>query len=103
MKSKLLDLGEAVGTQSRSLPQELIDTLPTSKYKFGNLFKRKNLPCSYVYHGECITNGLALTRNVLFATLMFSGIILTNLLQNLMTRIHVPETSYDSYQARWAA
>ncbi|CAJ2669966.1 unnamed protein product [Trifolium pratense] len=50
------------------------------------------LPYSYVYHGECITNGLALTRNVLFATLMFSGIILTNLLQNLMTRIHVPET-----------
>jgi len=39
---ELLDLGEAVGTQSRGLPQELIDTLPTSKYKFGSLFKRKN-------------------------------------------------------------
>lgn len=39
---ELLDLGEAVGTQSRGLSQELIDTLPTSKYKFGSLFKRKN-------------------------------------------------------------
>ncbi|RDY10371.1 E3 ubiquitin ligase BIG BROTHER [Mucuna pruriens] len=39
---ELLDLGEAVGTQSRGLSQELIDMLPTSKYKFGSLFKRKN-------------------------------------------------------------
>jgi len=31
-----------VGTHNRGLSQELIDTLPTSKYNFGNLFKRKN-------------------------------------------------------------
>ncbi|KAI9073740.1 hypothetical protein K1719_044287 [Acacia pycnantha] len=37
---ELLDLGDAVGTQSRGLPQELIDLLPTSKFKFGSLFKR---------------------------------------------------------------
>ncbi|KAH1222997.1 E3 ubiquitin ligase BIG BROTHER [Glycine max] len=79
---ELLDLGEAVGTQSRGLSQELIDMLPTSKYKFGNLFKRKNsgkrcvicqmtyrrgdqqmkLPCSHVYHGECITKWLSINK-----------------------------------------
>lgn len=39
---ELLDLGETVGTQSRGLSQELINLLPTSKYKFRNLiFRRK--------------------------------------------------------------
>ncbi|CAI0430996.1 unnamed protein product [Linum tenue] len=38
---ELLDLGEAVGTESRGLSQELISMLPTSKCKFGSFFSRK--------------------------------------------------------------
>ncbi|KAL2940493.1 E3 ubiquitin-protein ligase BIG BROTHER, partial [Bienertia sinuspersici] len=38
---ELLDLGEAVGTQSRGLPQELIKLIPTSRYKAGGFFSRK--------------------------------------------------------------
>ncbi|KAL3815071.1 hypothetical protein ACJIZ3_016339 [Penstemon smallii] len=38
---ELLDLGEAVGTESRGLSQELINVLPTSKYKSGGIFSRR--------------------------------------------------------------
>ncbi|KAH9617687.1 hypothetical protein KSS87_012288 [Heliosperma pusillum] len=38
---ELLDLGEAVGTESRGLSQELIKLLPTSRYKAGGFFSRK--------------------------------------------------------------
>lgn len=34
---ELLDLGEAVGTESRGLSVELISLLPTSKYKSGGI------------------------------------------------------------------
>jgi hypothetical protein len=37
---ELLDLGEAVGTQSRGLSQERISLLPVTKYKCG-FFSRK--------------------------------------------------------------
>ncbi|GAB2224575.1 hypothetical protein Droror1_Dr00005337 [Drosera rotundifolia] len=38
---ELLDLGEAVGTESRGLSHELIKLLPTSRYKAGGFFSRK--------------------------------------------------------------
>lgn len=79
---ELLDLGEAVGTQNRGLSQELIGLLPISKFKFGDLFKRKNsgkrcvicqmtykrgdqqikLPCGHLYHAECITKWLSINK-----------------------------------------
>lgn len=38
---ELLELGEAVGTQSRGLSQEMIALLPVSKYKY-SFFSRKS-------------------------------------------------------------
>ncbi|KAK9984046.1 hypothetical protein SO802_033571 [Lithocarpus litseifolius] len=79
---ELLDLGEVVGTQSRGLSQDLINLLPTSKYKFKNLFSAKKarercvvfqmrykrgdrqikLMCKHVYHSECITKWLSISK-----------------------------------------
>lgn len=80
---ELLELGEAVGTQSRGLSTELIKSLPTSRYKAGSFFSRKKskercviclltykigeqqitLPCKHVYHKKCGTKWLSINKN----------------------------------------
>ncbi|KAK6162969.1 hypothetical protein DH2020_002810 [Rehmannia glutinosa] len=105
---ELLDLGEAVGTQSRGLSQELINQLPTSKHKSGGIFSRRksedrcvicqmrykrgdrqiNLPCKHAYHTDyAAPSGLASTRHVQFATLRYlvmnQAIDYTNLLKDM--------------------
>ncbi|XP_009599844.1 E3 ubiquitin-protein ligase BIG BROTHER [Nicotiana tomentosiformis] len=79
---ELLDLGETVGTQSRGLPEELINLLPTTKYKSNSIFSRKkseercvicqmryrrgdrqiNLPCKHMYHTECGSKWLSINK-----------------------------------------
>lgn len=79
---ELLDLGEAVGTQSRGLSQELIKLLPTSRYKAGGFFSRKKskercviclvtykigdqqitLPCKHAYHSKCGRKWLSINK-----------------------------------------
>ncbi|XP_006649482.2 E3 ubiquitin-protein ligase BIG BROTHER isoform X1 [Oryza brachyantha] len=79
---ELLDLGEAVGTQSRGLSQEHISLLPVTKYKCGFFSRRKTrrercvicqmeyrrgnlqmtLPCKHVYHASCVTRWLSINK-----------------------------------------
>uniref|UniRef100_A0A803NDA8 RING-type domain-containing protein n=1 Tax=Chenopodium quinoa TaxID=63459 RepID=A0A803NDA8_CHEQI len=79
---ELLELGEAVGSQSRGLSQELIKLLPTSRYKAGGFFSRKKsrercviclvtykigdqqmtLPCKHVYHSKCGRKWLSINK-----------------------------------------
>ncbi|KAL6129910.1 hypothetical protein ACLB2K_068292 [Fragaria x ananassa] len=84
---ELLDLGEAVGTQSRGLSDELISMLPTTKYKCGSFFSRKksgerqgtkeeldksNCPAIIFTIVNASANGLASTRYAQSATLRYS-------------------------------
>lgn len=79
---ELLELGETVGTQSRGLSQELISSLPVSKYKCGFFCIRKSrkercvicqmeykrgdkqitLPCKHAYHVGCGTRWLSINK-----------------------------------------
>ncbi|XP_068637854.1 E3 ubiquitin-protein ligase BIG BROTHER isoform X2 [Aristolochia californica] len=79
---ELLDLGEAVGTQSRGLSQELISSLPVSKYKCSFFSRKKKrsercvicqmdfkrgerqmtLPCKHIYHASCVTRWLSINK-----------------------------------------
>ncbi|XP_058729929.1 E3 ubiquitin-protein ligase BIG BROTHER-like [Vicia villosa] len=79
---ELLELGEAVGTQSRGLTQEQIALLPVSKFKCGFFLRKKSrdercvicqmeykrgnkritLPCKHVYHATCGNKWLSINK-----------------------------------------
>ncbi|XP_015056503.1 E3 ubiquitin-protein ligase BIG BROTHER-like [Solanum pennellii] len=79
---ELLELGEAVGTQSRGLSQNQISLLPVTKFKCGFFsrkksrkercvicqmeYKRKDrqvtLPCKHVYHAGCGSKWLSINK-----------------------------------------
>ncbi|CAA3028412.1 E3 ubiquitin ligase BIG BROTHER-like [Olea europaea subsp. europaea] len=79
---ELLELGEAVGTQSKGLSEDLIALLPTSKFKRGLFSKKKfkgercvvcqmeykrgdrqmTLPCKHVYHTDCGSRWLSINK-----------------------------------------
>jgi len=79
---ELLDLGEAVGTQSRGLSQEKISLLPVTKYKCSFFSRKKSrgercvicqmdykrgdrqmtLPCKHVYHSACVSRWLSINK-----------------------------------------
>ncbi|CAI9767651.1 unnamed protein product [Fraxinus pennsylvanica] len=75
-------LGEAVGHESKGLSEDLISRLPSFKYKTGLFSKRSKkevcvichaeyrngtrlttLPCTHIYHSECILRWLKLNKN----------------------------------------
>lgn len=79
---ELLELGEAVGSQSRGLSQEMISLLPISKYKCRFFSRKKSrdercvicqmeykrgdrqmtLPCKHAYHASCGTKWLSINK-----------------------------------------
>ncbi|KMZ76505.1 RING/U-box superfamily protein [Zostera marina] len=79
---ELLDLGEAVGTQSRGLSKDIILLLPVSKYKCSFFSRKKTqrercvicqmdykrgdrqmtLPCRHIYHASCATKWLNINK-----------------------------------------
>ncbi|KAG9453034.1 hypothetical protein H6P81_005938 [Aristolochia fimbriata] len=78
---ELQSLGDAIGTQSRGLSDELISYLPSSKYKTGFFSKKdkheecviccmvyKNrdklitLPCLHQYHSNCVSRWLKINK-----------------------------------------
>ncbi|KAL6882657.1 hypothetical protein ACP4OV_011347 [Aristida adscensionis] len=88
---ELQQLGEAIGTESKGLPERVIALLPTSTYKTG-IFSRKEkheecviccmayksrdrltkLPCTHQYHQTCVTKWLQINkRYALFAIRRF--------------------------------
>ncbi|KAJ1272479.1 hypothetical protein BS78_06G204700 [Paspalum vaginatum] len=78
---ELQQLGEAIGTESKGLPENVIALLPTSTYKI-RIFSRKEkhdecviccmayknrdrltkLPCGHQYHQACVTKWLQINK-----------------------------------------
>ncbi|KAL2453961.1 E3 ubiquitin ligase BIG BROTHER [Abeliophyllum distichum] len=78
---QLQSLGEAVGHESKGLSEDLISRLPSFKYKTGFFSKKRKkeecvicfaeyrngtrlttLPCTHIYHSECIVRWLKLNK-----------------------------------------
>ncbi|CAD6262639.1 unnamed protein product [Miscanthus lutarioriparius] len=79
---ELQQLGEAIGTESKGLPESVIALLPTSTYKIG-IFSRKEkhdecviccmayknrdrltkLPCGHQYHQACVAKWLQINKD----------------------------------------
>ncbi|XP_062016631.1 E3 ubiquitin-protein ligase BIG BROTHER-like isoform X2 [Rosa rugosa] len=79
---ELLELGEAVGTESRGLSQDMLSLLPISKYKCSFFSRKKSrsercvicqmeykrgdrqitLPCKHLYHAGCGTRWLSMNK-----------------------------------------
>ncbi|KAJ3680129.1 hypothetical protein LUZ60_016407 [Juncus effusus] len=79
---ELQELGEAMGTESRGLSDQMIAYLPTCNYKIGGIFSRKDkheecviccmayknkdkliiLPCEHKYHKDCVTKWLKINK-----------------------------------------
>ncbi|KAM5584527.1 hypothetical protein ABKV19_004079 [Rosa sericea] len=79
---ELLELGEAVGTESRGLSQDMLSLLPISKYKCSFFSRKKSrsercvicqmeykrgdrqitLPCKHLYHAGCGTIWLSMNK-----------------------------------------
>jgi len=78
---ELQQLGEAIGTESKGLPESVIALLPTSTYKI-RIFSRKEkhdecviccmaynnrdrltqLPCGHQYHQACVAKWLQINK-----------------------------------------
>lgn len=79
---ELVELGETVGVEKKGISEDLLDQLPTFKYKTGFFSKKKKnedcvicqmgyssgdrlttLPCQHQYHSKCIREWLKVSKD----------------------------------------